>query len=526
MAVSGNAFTGSSVDLHYSAIQDPSRHATTQSSYIAQQGDTLRRIAQMVWGDGRLWYLIGEENGLHEAEDAITAGTMLKLPRVLNAANDASVFTPHSASEVLGETSPALPAPPPPPKPAKPCGGYGQAIIMVVSAVIAAYTGQWVGGLLQNTFLGTTGAAIVGAAAGGAMGSIVNQAGNMAIGTQERFSWQAVGQAALRKAVTAGIGQAVGESGSIGAKLLPNAPEFFQDVATGAITGAVTDGLLSLTGLGHFSWRNVAAAAIAEPINKWVGNNLFGTQTTPGSLLARDHHLTANFTHQLANGLVNRVAQIATHGEGRLDWVSLVGNAFGETLGNEVAGKSRAYQVGTQAPGAVNPELAAIARQLKEIEQSGINRDARVHALVDGLNASRINAASQQGRDLAPTQANALMLGLYGVTDYNGKPTAYRRAAGWGAGNQYEDFTLDGVSISSGEHDYLSRQWSNGTVGYFNARVEMPYHFEGSIRAMTPYESLLMNPRVKGAVDFGRGALEAIRLLGTWRSMQWMGINI
>ncbi|MFC4157925.1 hypothetical protein ACFOW7_01010 [Chitinimonas lacunae] len=345
VAVSGNAFTGSSVDLHYSAIQDPSRNATTQSSYIAQQGDTLRRIAQMVWGDGRLWYLIGEENGLQEADDPITAGTMLKLPRVLNAANDASVFTPHSASEVLGETSPALPAPPPPPKPAKPCGGYGQAIIMVVAAVIAAYTGQWVGGLLQNTFLGTTGAAIVGAAAGGAMGFIVNQAGNMAIGTQERFSWQAVGQAALRKAVTAGIGQAVGESGSIGAKLLPNAPEFFQDVATGAITGAVTDGLLSLTGLGHFSWRNVAAAAIAEPINKWVGNNLFGTQTTPGSILARDHHLTANFTHQLANGLVNRVAQIATHGEGRLDWVSLVGNAFGETLGNEVAGKSRAYQV-------------------------------------------------------------------------------------------------------------------------------------------------------------------------------------
>lgn len=336
---------GGNFDFHYSAAQDLARNQTNRSAYVVQEGDTLQRIAQIVWGDARLWYLIGEENGLKSPEGALTPGQLLKLPRLLNAHNDATVFTPHSPSEVWGDTSPALPAPPPPPKASQPCGGYGQAIIMIISIIVTVYTGQWVGGVLKDTFMGAVGSAIVGGAVGGAVGSATSQLGHMAIGLQDDFSWKDVGKAALRRAVTAGIGQMVGgvDGPSIGEKLLPDAHSFFQDITTGAVSGVLTEGLLSATGVGHFSWRNVAASAIAEPISKWVGNNIFGTEKIPGSDLARDHRLTANFANNLASGFINRVAQIATHGEGRLDWISLAGNAFGEMVGNEVVSNSRAY---------------------------------------------------------------------------------------------------------------------------------------------------------------------------------------
>ena len=38
--------------------------AAAPSSYVVTKGQSLRVIAQAVWGDASLWYLIAEANGL------------------------------------------------------------------------------------------------------------------------------------------------------------------------------------------------------------------------------------------------------------------------------------------------------------------------------------------------------------------------------------------------------------------------------------------------------------------------------
>jgi nucleoid-associated protein YgaU len=45
-----------------------SAQAQTASSYTIQQGDSLQSIAQALWGDAGLWYLIADANGLSSGQ--------------------------------------------------------------------------------------------------------------------------------------------------------------------------------------------------------------------------------------------------------------------------------------------------------------------------------------------------------------------------------------------------------------------------------------------------------------------------
>lgn len=63
--------------------------------YTVASGDTLRSIAQGVYGDSNLWYLIANANGL-EADDPLVPGSSLILP--MPPANAGGCHLDHSRS--------------------------------------------------------------------------------------------------------------------------------------------------------------------------------------------------------------------------------------------------------------------------------------------------------------------------------------------------------------------------------------------------------------------------------------------
>jgi nucleoid-associated protein YgaU len=70
-------------DQSYDPLNGDSVDATS-SSYTVAGGDTLQSIAQAVWGDSSLWYLIADANGLN-AGSALALGSTISIPICIEA---------------------------------------------------------------------------------------------------------------------------------------------------------------------------------------------------------------------------------------------------------------------------------------------------------------------------------------------------------------------------------------------------------------------------------------------------------
>lgn len=62
-----------------------------RTSVQVAQGDTLKTIAQRIYGNEALWYVLADANGL-TLETPLAAGTTLTAPEVKTVTNDASTF--------------------------------------------------------------------------------------------------------------------------------------------------------------------------------------------------------------------------------------------------------------------------------------------------------------------------------------------------------------------------------------------------------------------------------------------------
>ncbi len=132
----------------YMSAHSPAQTAAPSAYTVQSGGETLQGIAQAIWGDSKLWYLIADANGIN-AGDKLAVGKVLNVPtRVNTVHNDYAAFKPYDAAEAIGNTTPALP----PPSHGGGCGGVGMLIMVVVAVVVTIYTAGALSGATAQLF--------------------------------------------------------------------------------------------------------------------------------------------------------------------------------------------------------------------------------------------------------------------------------------------------------------------------------------------------------------------------------------
>src|SRR5215467_10138094 len=94
---------------------------TGRSQYVVQPDDSLVDIASATYGDGGLWSVIADANGVavtgnpDQPLPSSEAGKTYEIPGTTSTKQSATAFNPYAFTELLGEDRPfAIPSPPPP----------------------------------------------------------------------------------------------------------------------------------------------------------------------------------------------------------------------------------------------------------------------------------------------------------------------------------------------------------------------------------------------------------------------------
>ena len=296
---------------------------------VVQDGDTLRTIAQRVYGNGDLWYILASANGL-SPNSVLVEGVTLKAPQVLTSVNDASTFKPYDPSAITGPSTPGLPQIADPPK--QHCTGLAMVIMAIIAIVVACAVGPEILAAM-NTIFGA-GALATGVATGlsAAAGSFAAQVAGSTAGVSH-FSWKAIAVAGVSAGITAGVG----------AELLSDTSGTFSATVNGAtkltMAGKIVQGLTSyganvaanrLVGQsGGFSWKGVAATVAGSAIGyaTGIGDPI---PVTDGASPFIDR-----FAGNLAGEGLNSGLRSA-FGAGHFSWSQVASSAFGDTMAYEL----------------------------------------------------------------------------------------------------------------------------------------------------------------------------------------------
>ncbi|ELV8803545.1 LysM peptidoglycan-binding domain-containing protein [Vibrio vulnificus] len=350
LAVGGNPVAQlSETKLNADLLSDSAATTGAQpGAYTVQQNDNLQRIAQIVYGDSRYWYLIADANGI-SPNDQLTAGKSLVIPNQhTQTYNGAESFKPYNESEVLGNVNPDPIAPPPPKKSCNPVVMIVMAVVAVVVTVYTAgaasaamasmmgATGTGVAGaatigaagmgVLGGAAVGTSAAAGLAAAAiGGAVGSAASQLVGMAMGVVDEFSWDQVALGGLAAGATAGMGAAFSSGGVFGA--VDDAANLgLRQAGNSMVNSAVnyTTNYLGNKALGNdvsFSWTNLAASAAGSVVSLGasgftskldiVGDALSGFAGAATSSVLRGESFRDNAGQMMADAFGNALANVA-----------------------------------------------------------------------------------------------------------------------------------------------------------------------------------------------------------------------
>jgi YD repeat-containing protein len=378
-------------DVNYTPIS-PTYPASVPSTYVVQQGDTLRIVAARLFGDANLWYLLAQANGLSEPDAVIPDGRILEVPNeVISLSNSANVFKPFDIKNAIGDTTPTQPAVPAPEK-KKGCGVLGMILVIAV-AVVATIFITGAAASLFNVQTGVTatgiagvfeaGAAVLGgaggalgvaaAAIGGAVGSIASQGVAIAAGLQEGLDFKGVALGAIG----AGVGAAAGGIPGLGA--ISDANKYLGAAANAAAGAAITQGIAVATGLqAAFNWKSVATAALSAPLVSYVGAKagrfVGGSNYQPNS----PRPSLGKFASDVAGTVVSAGVRAAIGG--KFDVLQVTTDAFGNAIGNAING--RMQWVNRQPLGVVDEEdLLHEAVDVADPEPSVTQRPVELPAL-------------------------------------------------------------------------------------------------------------------------------------------------
>ncbi|MDO6687893.1 MULTISPECIES: glycohydrolase toxin TNT-related protein [unclassified Agarivorans] len=307
--------TGSLSDSNFESnyVEASKMQQAAPGTYTVNNGDTLKGIAQKLWGDGSLWYMIADANAI-EPTASLKQGMSLTIPTVnSNVHNTSDTFKPYNPSDVIGKTDAEAVAPPPSDT------GCAQMIVAVVAIVVAVVVAVYTAGTGAGPALKIA-AAGLGAAAGNAAGQVVG----IALGIQDGFDMGAVLKAGARGALAAGVGaiagtladkvDAVGTIGNIATKAAAQ-------TAGNYLTNKILDD-------GSFSWKGMAAG-VAGSIAGQYGGQLQGNE------------MATDFISSFAGGAADNVARQWMGIGGKREWSAIATDAFGNMIGNSVA---REYQ--------------------------------------------------------------------------------------------------------------------------------------------------------------------------------------
>lgn len=329
-----------------------SNNAAGSSRTTVQAGETLRGIAQRVYGNANLWYVLAEANAIAD-DSGLTAGTTLVVPEVKVTANDASTFKPFNPQEAIGNTSPSLPYIEPPPK--EHCNGIAMVLMVIVAVVatvftagaaalafgaVAAGTGAFAAGtavLTGTAMAAATGfaatAAVAGAAfVGGMAGSIASQAVGKAMGVVDSFSLRSAVGSGLGAAAGAGIAGAIGGGAQVSE--LIQAGSYGRVAAIGAANAAAGYAAGKIAGVAdtHFSWRAIAANAVSSVVGGKINQKL-GTSVSP--------YVGNGIVNDTIGGMVGGVVSLharRTFGVADdINYGAIAADAFGNALGSSMA---------------------------------------------------------------------------------------------------------------------------------------------------------------------------------------------
>lgn len=203
--------TRASFDVNYTPLEQLA--ASVPAQVVVQEGDTLRTIAGRVFGDEALWYVIADANGETNPDGLLPIGRVLTIPnQVVSLANNANTFKPFSVDKIIGESTATQAAPPPPAE--NGCGVVGMIILAVIAIVVTCYLGPAIGAQIAEVEAGAAvpaGALAVGYGTAAAAGSALTQGISIAVGAQDEFNWKSLAASALTAGITAGATEALGE---------------------------------------------------------------------------------------------------------------------------------------------------------------------------------------------------------------------------------------------------------------------------------------------------------------------------
>ena len=387
------------------------------SDYVVQTGDTLKSIAQAMYGNASLWYVIAQANAL-SSDDQLAVGQDLTIPQVTTHENDATTFKPYNPSDTIGSTTPTLPTIAPPPPPPQASGGCSAAeiIVIVVTIVVTIVTYGSTSEALYAE-LGTTaaeastGEAIaVGAVAGAAAGAAGNAAGQLvgdAEGIHSGFDWGSIGQSALAGGitggVTAGLGQtdafSTGEFDSAGNPILNG----WGDLVQGASNYAANVAAAKLTGQPtHFSWAGVIASSVSNLAAAEIG------QSQVGSSLGQTSG--AGYLQQVAasavGDVVNREVSVLLGDQRVPSWTQVAEDIIGHVIADAITpplenalgigSDARNKQLGEKANALISNESDELNTVIAGQTDAAIRTNAQMAQLSSSLSQSINNYIDSQ----------------------------------------------------------------------------------------------------------------------------------
>lgn len=325
--------SGMSTDTAGTPVDVLSRLTGYQSSEVGayqttvQAGESLRDIAQRVYGNGNLWYVLSEANAITNEE--LVQGMGLKVPEVKVTANDAATFKPYNPNEAIGNTAPSLPYITPPPK--RGCKQLAITLIATVTRVVGQVVGTIVSKIPVVAWLGP----IIGAAS-----EFDAQTVERWGGMRDSYDWAAV--------AIAGVSTLIGGAFARAAQGAGTAARVGYAAASAAANYAASYTINQAFGNEvHFSWRNVAANVATSMVSSAVGGGSNQPAYESGQGFMQSFSWSAVAQQTMRNvgvNILNKGITQAITGQ-RQDWnagqllVDSFGNALGSAIGGYVGGK-------------------------------------------------------------------------------------------------------------------------------------------------------------------------------------------